>query len=332
MGSVVSGFFGAKAAKQQAKAANNATALEVAAQNRAIAEQRRVGDEVENLFAGYLPQGDDAFNVLSFENGLRSEAPTLSDGSQYGGFELSNDYTFARDEGLNAINNRFAAAGGLNSGALEKARIRFAEGIASQGRNEFLNRLGGFSDTGFAARQATANAKTGAGTNITNLLAQQGATQAAGTIAAGNARAAGTQILGNIPNNLLNENLQVLGATSQAVGNIVGAAGGASSFAALSDERDKTDVAPLDGLDFIRDLEPITFTYDARDGDNPTDGRAPGFMAQALQAVEAKHGDIGLVNGSDETRLTVNYGHLIPVLVAAVQELSAQVEDMRTAA
>lgn len=329
MGSIVSGIFGRKAAKQQASAANNATAQAVASQNRAIAEQRRVGNEVQQQFAPDVARGNNAFNVLEFETGLRSEAPTLADGSTYGGFPETRDFAFAREEGLSGIDNQFAAAGMWNSGAREKARMRFSEGLASQNRNQFLDRVSGIANTGFAANQATANAKTGTGSNIANLFVRQGDTQAAGTIAAGNARAAGTQILGNIPNNFLNENLQVAGTAADVFGKV---AGGMSSFAALSDERDKSDVQPLRGLELIRDLEPITFTYDARDGANPADGTVPGFMAQALQAVEAKHGDIGLVNDEDETRLTVNYGHLIPVLVAAVQDLAAQVEDMRSAA
>ena len=327
MGKIVSGIFGAKAAKQQAKAANNATAQQVAAQNRAIAEQRRVGNEVQALYEPLLPVSDDGRNALAFETGLLGSAPELSDGTTYGGYELSPDYQFARSEGLGGIDNAFAAQGMWNSGAREKARMRFAEGLASQGRNEHLNRLAGFADQGFGARSAIANAKVGAGSNISNLLSQQGATQAAGTIAAGNARAARTQILGNIPNDFLNENLQVAGAAADIFGKV---AGGASSFAALSDARDKTDVEPLHGLGFLMNLDPITFTYAARDGDNPRDGTVAGFMAQALQAAQEKHGDIGLVDGTDE-RLTVNYAALVPVLVSAVQDLAAQVEKMRAA-
>lgn len=227
MGSIVSGIFGRKAAKQQATAANNATAQAVASQNKAIAEQRRVGNEVQKLFAPDVARGNNAFNALEFETGLRGKAPVLADGTTYGGYEATPDFLFARDEGLSGIDNQFAAAGMWNSGAREKARMRFAEGLASQNRNAFLDRIGGLANSGFAAKQATANAKTGAGSNISNLFVRQGDTQAAGTIAAGNARAQGTQILGNIPNNFLNENLQVLGATSDAFGKV---AGGFSSF------------------------------------------------------------------------------------------------------
>jgi hypothetical protein len=227
MGSIVSGIFGRKAAKQQASAANNATAQAVAAQDRAIAEQRRVGSQVANQFAPDVARGRNAFNVLEFETGLSGTAPVLSDGTTYQGYEETPDFAFRREEGLSGVDNHFAAAGLWNSGAREKARMRFAEGLASQNRNQFLDRVSGLANTGFAANQAIANARTGTGSNIANLLARQGDTQAAGTIAAGNARAQGTQILGNIPNNFLNENLQVLGATSDAFGKV---AGGFSSF------------------------------------------------------------------------------------------------------
>lgn len=225
--SIVKNLFAKKAAKKQVSAANNATAAAIQDNARARARLDRVGREVQASFAPDVARGDNAFNVLEFETGLRGDAPVLSDGSTYGGYEATPDFLFARDEGLQGVDNAFAAAGMWNSGAREKARMRFAEGLASGNRNAFLDRVSGIANSGFAAKQATANAKTGVATNVANLFSRQGDIRAAGTIAAGNARAQGIQAIGNIPSDFLNENLQVAGAGADIFGKV---AGGFSSF------------------------------------------------------------------------------------------------------
>ena len=230
MGSIVSGIFANRAANRQADATTTAAAQQLAFQNRALDFQIQRGDEASVLFDPFIDRGENALAAYEYENGLRAQAPELSDGTRYGGYELTPDYEFTRDEGLDAIDRAFAARGQLNSGALEKARMRYASGLASQGRSEHLNRLAGLAAQGFGGTQAQANALLGTGSNVSNILLQQGNTQAAGTIGAANQRAAGLVSLGNIGTNFLNENLQVLGTTSEAFGNV---AGGLSSFVGL---------------------------------------------------------------------------------------------------
>ena len=55
-----------------------------------------------------------------------------------------------------------------------------------------------------------------------------------------------------------------------------------TSITALSDARDKKDIVDLPlGLDFIRQIRPVKFTWNMRDGSKVGQGYA-GFIAQVL--------------------------------------------------
>jgi hypothetical protein len=108
----------------------------------------------------------------------------------------------------------------------------------------------------------------------------------------------------------------------------------ATTITSLSDARDKTDVAPLAaGIDFVNALNPVSFTWDSRDGSKVGVADA-GFIAQDLQAAQDETGiNIpGLVYDDNPDRLEASYGKLIPVLVKAIQELSAKVAELEAKA
>jgi trimeric autotransporter adhesin len=112
-----------------------------------------------------------------------------------------------------------------------------------------------------------------------------------------------------------------------------------------SDERDKTDFTALDlGLDFVKELEPVTYKWDKRakygddistithDGTHKEDWLDVGFKAQAVEALEEAAG----YTIADKTNLTTNltddgkqygltYSKFVPILVKAIQELSEKV-------
>ena len=110
-----------------------------------------------------------------------------------------------------------------------------------------------------------------------------------------------------------------------------------TTITSLSDARDKKDIADLDaGLGFINALRPVQFTWDMRpttgmDGE-VVEGRKgdpdTGFLAQDLKAAQIDTGITipGLVYDSNPEKLEAGYGKLLPVLVKAIQELSAKVE------
>jgi hypothetical protein len=106
-----------------------------------------------------------------------------------------------------------------------------------------------------------------------------------------------------------------------------------TTITSLSDARDKSDVADLDaGLAFVNALRPVRFTWDMRDGGKVGEADT-GFIAQDLQAAMASTGvDLpGLVYDINPDKLEAGYGKLLPVLVRAIQELSAEVATLKAA-
>jgi hypothetical protein len=106
-----------------------------------------------------------------------------------------------------------------------------------------------------------------------------------------------------------------------------------TSITSLSDARDKTNVNTLPvGIDFIKDLNPVTFQWQYREGNPVKDGSVDsGFIAQQLHEVQNKYnaGYLGLVNTDDPWRYEATPGKLIPVLVKALQDLTAAHERLR---
>ncbi len=104
-----------------------------------------------------------------------------------------------------------------------------------------------------------------------------------------------------------------------------------TSITALSDVRDKTDIVETQhGLEIIKKLRPVNFTWDTRDG-TITDRSDIGFIAQDLAALEDELGErerLRLTLRENPEKLEATPGRLIPILVKAVQDLSAQNEEL----
>jgi hypothetical protein len=103
------------------------------------------------------------------------------------------------------------------------------------------------------------------------------------------------------------------------------------TISSLSDERDKTAIADIPyGLDFINDMRPVQFTWNRRDGSL---GAKPdiGFIAQELNDVELDHSSSSrtrLVSWENPEKLEADYVRSYPILVKAVQELSAKCDAL----
>lgn len=122
----------------------------------------------------------------------RAEAQAYADanstpGMAYQGFELSPDYLYQIDEGAKGINALAGASGGLLSGKTLEALTTMRQGIAAQGRNNYLNRLAGLTDTGQSAAAMQGTASSNAAAGVSNALAGIGNAKAAGAIGQGNA-------------------------------------------------------------------------------------------------------------------------------------------------
>jgi hypothetical protein len=101
-----------------------------------------------------------------------------------------------------------------------------------------------------------------------------------------------------------------------------------TTITSLSDARDKTNITALPvGLDFINSLSPVKFTWQQREPNEVKDGTSEaGFIAQELKTAQESAGAnyLGLVYDENPDKLEASPGKLIPVLVKAIQELSAK--------
>jgi len=106
-----------------------------------------------------------------------------------------------------------------------------------------------------------------------------------------------------------------------------------TTITSLSDARDKTDIVHIPaGLDFINRLQPVAFDWNTRDGAK-VGVPDMGFIAQDLLQVMEDAGVVipNLVSQENPDRLEAGYGTLIPVLVQAIKDLSAQVKQLQEA-
>lgn len=104
----------------------------------------------------------------------------------------------------------------------------------------------------------------------------------------------------------------------------------AAGWSNVSDARDKTNIRPLtDGLDLINKLKPVRFEWDTRDGTR-NGVEDSGFIAQDLQEALGEANDyLKVVNDSNPEHLMVTKDGLYPVVIKAVQELSAENTQLR---
>ena len=107
-----------------------------------------------------------------------------------------------------------------------------------------------------------------------------------------------------------------------------------TSITSLSDARDKEDVVELAaGLEFVKELNPVSFVWNDREETGKHGVKDFGFIAQDLKATQEKHDmaeTLGLVYEENPEKLEASYGKLIPILVKAIKELSAKVEALES--
>ena len=195
IGGAATAYAGSKAAKAQKKGAEQ----QAASAQAQIEEERRQYDQTRADFAPYRETGYAALDKLSGMYGLKSSTSPLG----YAGsdFQTSPGYEFRRSEGLRGIDRGLAARGLLNSGGADRARMRYADGLASSEYDTYANRLAAMAGVGQSATGSTAAAGQSATAGIGQ--ANQSIGQAA--VNAGNARASsyantGSAINGSVSN------------------------------------------------------------------------------------------------------------------------------------
>ena len=165
-------------------AARSAARTQSDATNSAIAENRRMADRTYGDQAPYRAAGIGALGQYQAElNKPTTAAEVMSDPG----------YQFGVDQGQQALDRRFAAAGGRMSGASLKAASRFNTGAAASGYNaayqrgqDRLNRLQSLAGLGQTSTQASAQAGANSTNAISGLIAQQGVNAGSAQLAQGN--------------------------------------------------------------------------------------------------------------------------------------------------
>lgn len=185
IGTAVAGVVGAGASIIEGNKAANAQ--KSAAQSQINETQREFNIEQAN-YAPWLNTGRSALSVLAGQYGLNPAGSTSPNTpGNYGAFTSSPGYQWQLNQGLQAIDRQNSARGLLNSGAADKARMTYAEGLASQDYGNWWNRLAGLAGTGQTAAAQTAQAGQASVGQINNALQQQGNATASSYLNTGSA-------------------------------------------------------------------------------------------------------------------------------------------------
>jgi hypothetical protein len=101
------------------------------------------------------------------------------------------------------------------------------------------------------------------------------------------------------------------------------------AFTVTSDQRDKTNLGTVPhGLDFVNQLNPVSFQFKkSRDNDAPHGDMRYGFLAQDILALEGDNPVI--IDNEFEDALKYKGEHLVPVLVNAIKELKAEIDELK---
>lgn len=179
VGDFVGGITGAN---DQADAARESAGIQAEASAAGIAENRRQFDKLVQLMAPFVTSGTQAIGAqgaLIGLNGADAQSAAIAQ------LEQSPQFSSLVRSGENALLQNASATGGLRGGNIQSALAQFRPQILSSLIESQYSKLGGLSQMGQAAAAGQASAGMQSADSISNLLAQQGAAQAGGVLAAG---------------------------------------------------------------------------------------------------------------------------------------------------
>jgi len=168
----------------QASAAKSAASTQAAAAMAGVDEQRRQFDLVRELLQPFVVGGTGAFRQqldLTGVSGPEAQQAAIA------AIEQGPEFQALTRQGEEAILQRAAATGGLRGGNVQGALAQFRPQVLSSLIEQQYGRLGGLAGMGQSSAAGVGTAGMQTGTNISNLLQQQGAAQAGGALAAGQA-------------------------------------------------------------------------------------------------------------------------------------------------
>jgi hypothetical protein len=168
----------------QSSAAKKAASAQSASADAGIAEQRRQFDTVRKLLDPYVKAGTPALAQQQAALGLSGNAAQQS---YIQGVEQSPMFGAMMQQGENAILQNASATGGLRGGNTQAALAQFRPQVLSQLLEQQYSQLGGLSAMGQNAAAGVGTAAQATGANVSGLMQQQGAAQAGGALAQGQA-------------------------------------------------------------------------------------------------------------------------------------------------
>ena len=188
VGDIVGSLIGADASRSAANTQADAT-------RAGIEEQRRQYDLTREDYAPWREAGKNALaTIMSDMNNPVTSADVMSDPG----------YQFGLTQGQNALDRKFAAAGGRMSGAAMKSAARYGTDYASTGynaayqrRQDSLNRLASVAGLGQTATAGSAAAGSQAANAISNMTTAQGNAAGAARLAQGSIWANAASKLGS---------------------------------------------------------------------------------------------------------------------------------------
>lgn len=114
-------------------------------------------------------------------------------GTEYGGYTKTPGYDFRLNQGIDAVEASRAGQSGLLSGRTLRDLTQYGQDYATGEYNNYLARLGGFTDMGLSAAQMQGAASQNAAAGMSNALSNKANAQSAGAIGVGNAIQGGIQ-------------------------------------------------------------------------------------------------------------------------------------------
>ena len=179
----------------QSNSAKRAAGAQVASSEAGIAEQQRQFDAIQELLSPYVGAGTGAIagqEALLGLGGPEAQAEAIA------ALEASPQFEALVGQGEEALLQTAAATGGLRGGNLQGALAQFRPQVLSQLIESQFGRLGQVAQLGQASAAGQASAGLQTGTNIANLLGQQGQARAGQAIAQGQAAADVAGSIGNL--------------------------------------------------------------------------------------------------------------------------------------
>jgi len=180
----------------QASAAGSAAETQGAAAQAGIDEQRRQFDAMQALLKPYTEAGVPALEAQQAFLGLRGPEAERAAIERIRGGET---FQALAGQGEEALLQRASATGGLRGGNIQGALAQFRPQLLSSLIEQQYGRLGGMTQLGQRSAAGVGAAGMESGTNVANLLTQQGAARAGGEL--GEAKAYGS--LFNLPAQML---------------------------------------------------------------------------------------------------------------------------------